>query len=119
MSASLLGNFQARVGPSTAIRYASFATGGGFLLGSLGIHLHSLPLLYLGYGFFGGLGIALAYTPPVQVLLQWFPDKKGLASGITIAGFGSSAIFFTKAAQALMKKFAYLPEYLGPVDKVN
>ncbi len=119
MSASLLGNFQARVGPSTALKYSALATGGGFLLGSLGIQYHSLPLLYIGYGFFGGLGIALAYTPPVQVLLQWFPDKKGFASGLTIAGFGSSAIFFTKAAQALMKQFSKLPEYLGPADKVT
>lgn len=46
----------------------------------------SLPLLYAGYGVIGGTGVGLAYTPPVQALISWFPDKKGLASGLTIAG---------------------------------
>lgn len=63
------------------------------------------------------IGIGLAYTPPVQTLLQWFPDKKGVASGLTIAGFGSGALFFTPAIQFLMNKFSRLPEYLGAIDK--
>jgi hypothetical protein len=48
---------------------ASVCFGGGFMLGALGIHYHSLPLLYAGYGFLGGTGIGLAYTPPVQTLM--------------------------------------------------
>lgn len=48
--------------------------------------LSSLPLVYGGYGLMGGTGVGLAYTPPVQTLISWFPDKKGLASGLTIAG---------------------------------
>jgi hypothetical protein len=59
----------------------------------------------------------LAYTPPIQTLMQWFPDKKGIASGLTIAGFGSGALVFTPAVQFLMRKFAKVPEYLGSVDK--
>lgn len=46
----------------------------------------SLPLVYAGYGLIGGTGVGLAYTPPVQTLISWFPDKRGLASGLTIAG---------------------------------
>ena len=48
--------------------------------------LDSLPLVYAGYGLIGGTGVGLAYTPPVQTLISWFPDKRGLASGLTIAG---------------------------------
>ena len=63
----------------------------------------------------GGTALGLSYTPPIQTLVSWFTDKKGTATGITIAGFGSGALLFTPAMQALMKKFAVLPEYLGPV----
>ena len=89
VGAAAAGKWQARVGARTAMTAASFFCGGGLMLGGIGIATHSLPALYLGYGFLAGCGIGLAYTPPVQALLQWFPDKKGLASGLTIAGFGS------------------------------
>jgi MFS family permease len=113
-SASVLGNWQNQIGVRKALLYSSCAFGGGLVLGSIGIYTHSLPLVYLGYGVIGGLGTGLAYTPPIQTLLQWFPDKKGIASGLTIAGFGSGALLFTPAAQYLMKKFTVLPEYIGP-----
>lgn len=116
LSASLLGKWQLKVGPRKSMAYAALAFGGALGLGSLGIWMHSLPLIYLGYGALGGIGIGLGYTPPVQSLLQWFPDKKGLASGIAIAGFGSGALLFTPAVQYLSKKFAKLPTYLGPAQ---
>jgi MFS family permease len=117
VSASLVGKWQMNVGARKAMAAASVAFGGGLMLGAAGIHFHSLPLVYLGYGFFGGTGIGLAYTPPVQTLMQWFPDKKGIASGLTIAGFGSGALVFTPCVQYLMKQFSKLPEYLGPANQ--
>ena len=63
---------------------------------------------------FGGTALGLAYTPPIQTLVSWFADKKGTASGIAIAGFGSVALLFTPAMQYLMQKFSVLPEYVGP-----
>jgi hypothetical protein len=60
-----------------------------------------------------GLGLGLSYTPCISTLIQWFPDKKGTASGITIAGFGSGALVFTPLVQNLTKYFSKLPEYLG------
>lgn len=63
---------------------------------------------------FGGTALGLSYTPPIQTLVSWFSDKKGTASGITIAGFGSGALLFTPAMQSLMQKFSTLPEYVGP-----
>lgn len=117
VSASAVGKWQMKVGARHAIAAASVAFGGGCLMGAAGIHLHNLPLVYLGYGGLAGLGLGLSYTPPVQTLMQWFPDKKGLASGLCIAGFGSGALVFTPCAQFLMRHFAKLPEYLGPVNQ--
>jgi MFS family permease len=116
-SASALGKWQMKVGTRKAIAAASVTFGGGCLLGAAGIYCHNLPLLYLGYGGLAGLGLGLSYTPPVQTLMQWFPDKKGLASGLTIAGFGSGALVYTPIAQYLMKHFAKMPEYLGPANE--
>lgn len=113
-SAAVLGPWQNKVGPRKALMYASCSFGGGLMLGAAGIHYHMLPLLYLGYGVMGGTGLGLAYTPPIQTLMQWFPDKRGTASGLAIAGFGSGALVFTPAAQALMKYFSKMPEYVGP-----
>jgi MFS family permease len=113
---AFFGKWQLKVGPRKTLACAALAFGGGVGLGALGIYLHSLPLIYLGYGALAGTGIGLGYTPPVQTLLQWFPDKKGIASGLAIAGFGSGALLFTPAIQHLSKKFAKLPEYLGPAE---
>ena len=93
------------------------ATGAGFFGAGLavtaaGIAAHSLPLVYTG-NVLAGLGYGCAYTPPIQALINWFPDKKGLASGIVIGGFGSGALFFTPAINALSQKFSSLPTYLG------
>jgi MFS family permease len=115
-AATIFGKWQLKVGPRKSMAAAALCFGGALGLGSLGIYLHSLPLIYLGYGGLGGIGIGLGYTPPVQSLLQWFPDKKGIASGIAIAGFGSGALLFTPAVQYLTKKFAKMPDYLGSAE---
>ena len=117
--AALAGKWQMKVGPRTAIAAAGVCFGGGLSIGSLGISMHNLWLIYLGYGFFGGTGLGLAYTPPVQALINWFPDKKGVASGLTIAGFGSGALVFEPLVNLLRGKFAKMPEFLGTQDQVQ
>eukprot|EP00501_MAST-03F_sp_TOSAG23-6_P000087 GSMAST32.ASY1.ANO1.89.1 assembled CDS len=92
ISAALAGKWQIKVGPRVAQATASLCFGGGLCLGALGIyvlHTHQLWLLYLGYGILGGTGVGVAYTPPMQTLMEWYPKNKGFASGVTIAGFGS------------------------------
>ena len=89
------------------------------MFAAVGIHYHLLPLLYLGYGVLGGAGVGLAYTPPVQTLMQWFPDKKGFASGLTAAGYASGALLFIPVVQQLMSQFRRLPTYLGPPDSIQ
>ena len=70
LSASVLGKWQLKVGPRKSMMVGAFTFGGGLLLGSLGIHLHMLYLVYFGYGVLGGTGLGLAYTPPIQTLMQ-------------------------------------------------
>merc|ERR550519_274334 len=90
----------------------SAALVGKWTLDGGGVQAHSLPLLYAG-NLLAGMGYGCAYTPPIQALINWFPDKKGLASGIVIGGFGSGALFFTPAINAMCVKFSTLPTYLG------
>lgn len=61
-------------------------------MGGLGVLWHSLPLLYLGYGVLGGCGLGLGYVSPVSTLLRWFPDRRGMATGMAIMGFGGGAM---------------------------
>ena len=80
---------------------------------------HQLWLLYLGYGVLSGCGVGIAYTPPLQALIEWFPDRRGLASGLTIGGFGSGAIAFAPISQYLIKNFERLPEFAGALGSIQ
>ena len=83
----------------------SLMFGGGMMVTSSGILLHNISLLYLG-NVLCGVGYGCAYTPPLQALMEWFPDKKGLASGLVIAGFGSGALVFTPVINTLSGSFS-------------
>ena len=78
----------------------------------MGVSSHNIGLMYFG-NLLCGIGYGAAYTPPIQACLDWFPDRKGLASGIVIAGFGSGALFFTPMMGFLTSKFSSMPTYLG------
>jgi MFS family permease len=105
LSAAIFGKWLERVGPRKAMLAASLCFGGGFLIGSLGIHLHNLWLLYFGYGFVGGIGLGIGYISPVSTLIKWFPDRKGVATGMAIMGFGGGAMIGSPLAANLMTHF--------------
>jgi MFS family permease len=119
VTAALAGKWQMKVGTRATLALGALSFGGGLMVGSAGIALHQLWLLYLGYGLLGGIGIGLSYTPPIQALIEWFPEKKGLASGITVGGFGAGALLFAPLIQNIMKRFAVIPEYLGKMGDVS
>lgn len=89
LTAAVAGKWIDRTSPRVVGATASMLWGGGLCLAAAGVHIHSLPLLYFGYGVVGGAGAGLGYLLPVNVLLKWFPDKKGMATGLAIMGFGS------------------------------
>src|SRR6185503_19878438 len=73
-----------------------------YLLGGLALHLGSLPLFYLGYGVVGGVGIGLGYVTPVSTVAKWFPDKRGLVTGVVVMGFGVGAFAMSKVLAPLL-----------------
>lgn len=105
LSAAFLGTWAERIGPRKVSFIAAFCFGGGFLVSSLGVHLHSLALIYLGYGLLGGIGLGLGYIAPVSTLVKWFPDRPGLATGMAIMGFGGGAMVGSPLSVALMNHF--------------
>jgi len=63
----------------------------GFLISAFGVYIHQIWLLYIGYGVIGGCGLGLGYVSPVSTLIKWFPDRRGLATGMAIMGLWAAA----------------------------
>jgi MFS family permease len=106
LSAALWGGWLERVGPRKAGVVAALCWGGGFLLGALGIYIHQLWLIWLGTGILGGVGLGIGYISPVSTLIKWFPDRRGMATGMAIMGFGGGAMIGSPLADLLMRHFA-------------
>jgi MFS family permease len=114
-SAALWGAWLERVGPRRAMFTAALCFGGGFLIGGIGILVHSIWLVYLGYGALGGVGLGLGYISPVSTLIKWFPDRPGMATGMAIMGFGGGAMIGSPLATNLMEHFK-TPTSLGVAE---
>ena len=80
---------------------------GGLFLGAIGVYTHQLWLLWLGSGVIGGIGLGLGYISPVSTLVKWFPDRRGMATGMAIMGFGGGAMIGAPLANLLMNYFKY------------
>ena len=119
ISTTTLGPWAERAGPRKVAAAAAVAWSGGLLISAAGCHLHSLPLVYLGYGCFGGLGWGLGYISPVSNLMKWFPDRRGLATGMALAAFGGGAILAAPMNKYFCEQHAVLPDYLGTVSQVD
>ena len=76
------------------------------LFSALGIHLHQFWMMLIGSGIIGGIGLGLGYISPVSTLIKWFPDRRGMATGMAIMGFGGGAMIGSPLAAELMKYFA-------------
>jgi len=92
LSAAFLGRVIEQRGPRQAGMFAALCYGGGLILAGLAVSLRSPVLFYLGYGVLGGLGLGVGYLTPVATLVKWFPDRRGLATGLAIMGFGFGAL---------------------------
>ncbi len=111
-SAAVFGSWLERVGPRKAGVVAACCWGGGFFISALGVHLHQIWLMWLGSGVIGGCGLGLGYISPVSTLIKWFPDRRGLATGMAIMGFGGGAMIGAPLADLLVRHFA-TPESVG------
>lgn len=106
MSAAFLGTFVERLGPKKAALLSGLCYGTGLIGSGLAIYLHSLPLLYLFYGAIGGIGLGIGYIAPVKTLVSWFYDRRGLATGLAIMGFGFAAAIASPAIRLLLNNIS-------------
>jgi MFS family permease len=106
LSAAVGGTWVERSGPRKAMFVAGCCWAGGFVIAALGVASRQLWLVYLGYGFIGGIGLGIGYISPVSTLLKWFPDRPGLATGLAIMGFGGGALIASPLSQFLLRSFA-------------
>ena len=104
-SAAIWGGWLERVGPRKAGVVAAFCWCGGILIMALGVAKHQLWIVWLGAAV-GGIGLGLGYISPVSTLIKWFPDRRGMATGMAIMGFGGGAMIGAPLADKLMKHFA-------------
>ena len=105
-AAALWGGWLERAGPRKAGVVAAVCWCGGLVISAVGVMLHQLWLMWLGSGFIGGIGLGLGYISPVSTLIKWFPDRRGMATGMAIMGFGGGAMIGAPLADRLMKFFA-------------
>ena len=105
-SAAIWGGWLERAGPRKAGVVSACCWCGGMLISALGIYMHQFWLMILGSGVIGGIGLGLGYISPVSTLIKWFPDRRGMATGMAIMGFGGGAMIGSPLAAELMKNFA-------------
>jgi MFS family permease len=104
-SAAIWGGWLEKVGPRKAGFVSAMCWCGGMVLAAIGIITHQLWLMWLGAGVIGGIGLGLGYISPVSTLIKWFPDRRGMATGMAIMGFGGGAMIGAPLADILMNHF--------------
>lgn len=104
-SAAIWGGWLERSGPRKAAFVSALCWCGGLLISALGVYTHQLWLMWLGSGVIGGIGLGLGYISPVSTLVKWFPDRRGMATGMAIMGFGGGAMIGSPLADILMNYF--------------
>lgn len=105
-SAALFGSWLEHAGPRKAGVVSALCWCGGLVLSAFGIYTHQAWILWLAAGVIGGIGLGLGYISPVSTLIKWFPDKRGMATGMAIMGFGGGAMIGAPMADWLMRHFA-------------
>ncbi|MGA7803115.1 OFA family MFS transporter [Bradyrhizobium sp.] len=105
LSAAVFGGWLERAGPRKAGAVSAVCWAGGFAISALGVYVHQLWIMWLGLGLIGGVGLGLAYISPVSTLVKWFPDRRGMATGMAIMGFGGGAMIGSPLANLLINHF--------------
>ncbi len=115
VSAALSGRWVEEGGPRRAMFTAALCWAGGFFLSAVGVYIHNIWVIYLGYGVLGGFGLGIGYISPVSTLIKWFPDRPGMATGMAIMGFGGGAFIASPLSVWLMARFS-TPMHVGVAE---
>ena len=111
-SAGFLGTYVERLGPRKSGLIAAAFFGSGMLGTAYALSQHSLALLYLFYGVIGGIGLGTGYITPVSTLVKWFPNNRGLATGLAIMGFGFASLIAGPVMQLLIAKYSLVANFI-------
>jgi MFS family permease len=101
----MFGRWLEHAGPRKSGVVAACCWGLGFFISAAGVYAHNIWLIYLGYGILGGCGLGLGYITPVSTLIKWFPDRRGMATGMAIMGFGGGALIASPLSQLLLNHY--------------
>ena len=115
VSAAVCGRWVEEGGPRRAMFTAGLCWAVGFFISAAGVYVHNIWLIYIGYGFFGGIGLGLGYISPVSTLIKWFPDRPGMSTGMAIMGFGGGAFIASPLSVWLMQRFS-TPTHVGVAE---
>jgi MFS family permease len=115
VSSAVFGRWVEEGGPRKAMFAAALCWAGGFFISAIGVSVHNLWLIYLGYGVIGGIALGIGYISPVSTLIKWFPDRPGMATGMAIMGFGGGAFIASPLSVWLMGKFSS-PTHVGVAE---
>lgn len=119
VTTTFFGSWVETAGPRMAGFVGSVFWSAGLVTTGAGVYLHSLPLVYMGYGLLGGIGWGLMYLSPVTTVMKWFPDRRGLATGIALSAFGAGAAIAPGMIHSLVDCFAVAPEFIGPIADIS
>jgi MFS family permease len=106
LSAATWGGWLEHAGPRKAGVVSAFCWCGGLVISAIGVYVHQIWMLWIGSGVIGGIGLGLGYISPVSTLIKWFPDHRGMATGMAIMGFGGGAMIGAPVADKLMNLYA-------------
>jgi len=113
LTAQSLCTWVQHVGPRCAMLLGTSLVGSGTVLSALAVHFHSLPLLYFGWGALNGAGIGVSLVALISTLLEWFPDRKGKATTLALAGVSIGGFASVPIVTALSRRFFQAPAFFG------
>jgi len=115
VSSAVFGRWVEEGGPRKAMFTAAVCWASGFFISALGVYIHNLWVIYLGYGVLGGIALGIGYISPVSTLIKWFPDRPGMATGMAIMGFGGGAFIASPLSVWLIGQFT-TPSHIGVME---
>ncbi len=110
LAAAFGGTLVDKKGPKFVATLGGVLFGAGTLIAGLGDQMGNIYVLYFGFGVVAALGNGFGYVTPIATLIRWFPDKRGLVTGLAVMGFGAGAFFMGQIAPAMLIKFQAFDE---------
>jgi len=117
--AMMFGTWIDKVGAKKAIRIGALTWTSAMLIAAAGTKMHQIEVVYAGIGLIGGLGLSLGYLSAIAFIQKWFPDRRALAAGVSVAGFGGGSIICAPLAHGLIEYFHKPPTFVGTADSLE